>query len=95
MQSFTVWMMNGTRDRREGDDAKSDESLEGAEGNGDNIGIFVERRMKTGRMRLYCMPVICRDKSESESPAGKLYREEVVLDTVAMEGQLLRPRCDN
>jgi hypothetical protein len=27
--------------------------LEGAEGNGDNIGIFVERRMKTGRMRLY------------------------------------------
>ena len=41
------------RDRREGDDAKSDESLEGAEGNGDNIGIFVERRMKTGRMRLY------------------------------------------
>ena len=48
MQSLTVWMMNGTRDRREGDDAKSDESLEGAEGNGDNIGIFVERRMKTG-----------------------------------------------
>jgi len=53
MQSFIVWMVNGARDRREGDDAKSDESLEGAEGNGDNIGIFVERRMKTGRMRLY------------------------------------------
>jgi hypothetical protein len=53
MQSFIVWMVNGARDRRGGDDAKSDELLEGAEGNGDNIGIFVERRMKTGRMRLY------------------------------------------
>jgi hypothetical protein len=41
----------GARDRREGDGAQGDEALEGAEGNGDNFGIFCAQHMKDGRVR--------------------------------------------
>jgi hypothetical protein len=39
MQSLIVWMVDGARDRGEGDGAQGDEVLEGAEDNRDNFGI--------------------------------------------------------
>jgi hypothetical protein len=37
MQSSIVWMMDGARDRREGDGVQGNEALERAERNGDNL----------------------------------------------------------
>jgi hypothetical protein len=52
MQPFIIWMMDGARDRREGDGTQGDEVLEGAKDNRDDFGIlFVAQHVKTGRKR--------------------------------------------
>jgi hypothetical protein len=40
MQSSIVWMMDGARNRRQGDGVQCDEALERAKRNGDNLNIF-------------------------------------------------------
>ena len=57
IQSFIVWMMDGALDRREGE-AQGDEALEGAEGNGDNIGVFRCTAHEDGANEVFCKPVI-------------------------------------
>jgi hypothetical protein len=46
MLSFIAWIIKwpGARDRREADGAQGVVGLEGAEGNGDNIGIYRRAR---------------------------------------------------
>ena len=56
-------MMDGARDRREGDGTQGDEVLEGAEDNRDNFGIFFRcAAHEDGAKEALCMLVIRRDK---------------------------------
>jgi hypothetical protein len=57
-----VHLLDDGQDRREGDIAQGDEALEGAEGNGDNFGIFRCAAHEDGAKEVLCMPAICRDK---------------------------------
>ena len=64
MQSLIVWMVDGARDRGEGDGAQGDEVLEGAEGNVITLAFFRcavhEDRAKDSEA--LCMLVIRHDK---------------------------------
>ena len=62
LRHAVVHCLDDGRDRREGDGAQCDETLEGAEGNGDNFSIFRCAAHKNGAKEVFCMPAICHNK---------------------------------
>jgi hypothetical protein len=54
VQSLIVWMVAGMTERKT-DCAQGDESLEGAEGNGDNFGVFHCAAHEDGANGVFCM----------------------------------------
>ena len=49
-----VHCLDNSRDRGEGDGAQGDEAREGAEGNGDNFGIFHHAAHEDGAKEVFC-----------------------------------------
>jgi hypothetical protein len=78
---FIVWMMAGIAERKT---ARGDEGLEGAEGNGDNFGIFRWAGHEDGAREDFLAPGSGSDlgKVVSMRPEGVLMRFQVVLSYV-------------